>query len=709
MSDPISPRPNAQPVERTIWGETVVDDYAWLRQAEDPEVLAHLRAENDHTDALLAPTQQLQETIFDEIKNRVQETDLTVPVEKDGWSYYSRSVEGLPYGIHCRRALSSSGQTEGEQVFFDENIVAGGGSQDAASEAGYFDIGVFEVSPDHRLLLWGEDREGEEVFEVNVRDLETGDDLPDTLTACAAGSAWATDNKTFFYMRLDEAHRPYQVWRHLLGTSQDSDVLVFEELDERFWCGVGRDRDDSYVHIGTSSTLSDETWVIPADDPTVAPVCVQRRTERLEYGLAHHGDTFIILTNDEAENFRIATMPDTALAQAQGSTKGEWQPLIPHRSDVMVTGFEVLADFLIVFERAAGLSRFSFAKWNDLGSDPQANLEALQTIEQDEDVYSVWPGANPTPDTTLFRFGYTSMVTPATLFTIDLATSERVLLKQQEVQGDFDKTLYTTWREWVTSEDGTQVPVSLVARTDRTEIVGGQGGPVLLGAYGAYEISQDPGFSVARLSLLDRGYVVGLVHARGGGELGRSWYEQGKFEHKANTFADVIAAGEHVVSSGLADKRRLALRGGSAGGLMAGAVINGAPELFTAVAAQVPFVDIVNTMLDPSLPLTVAEWEEWGNPAESEEIYRAMRAYAPLENVHQASYPAIYATAGLNDPRVGFWEPAKWVLALRSNSTSGRPIMLRTEMGAGHGGMTGRYEEWRDEARTLAFLIEYSS
>ncbi len=706
------PSPQARPESRTIWGETVEDLYGWLRDGDDPEVIAHLESENSYADSILAPTKELQETLFQEIKGRVKETDLSVPIVKDGWSYYSRSEEGKEYGIHCRRrvsqglevdhAISDPTAVDAEQVFFDENAVA--------ADTEYFDIGVFEVSPDHRLLLWGEDRSGEERFDIRVRDLATNVDLADFLPGCSAGSAWAIDNVTFFYLRLDEAHRPYQVWRHRLGTDLDQDVLVFEESDERFWCGVGRERDDSFIHIGSSSTLSDEVWLIPADNPTAEPFCVQARTEGLEYGLSHHQDRFIVLTNHDAQNFKLMTTPSGAGEDNHSLALDNWQLLIPHRDDVMLTGFEILDEYLILFERAEGLTRFSFAPWSALGDDPEVNLAAFGVIEQPEPVYAVWPGANPSTDTSLFRYGYTSMVTPSSLFTIDLGTGDRVLLKQQEVMGDFDASQYRTWREWATSTDGTQVPLSLVARIDRAELLQvGDAGPAVLGAYGAYEISQDPGFSVARLSLLDRGFVVCLVHARGGGELGRGWYEAGKFEHKANTFHDVVAAGEHLVAQGIAGAEQLTLRGGSAGGLMAGAVMNMAPDLFRTVVAQVPFVDIINTMLDTTLPLTVTEWEEWGDPATSEQIYQAMRSYAPLENVGSADYPAVYATAGLHDPRVGFWEPAKWVLALRENTTGTQPIILRTEMGAGHGGPTGRYEEWRDEARTLAFILEMTS
>ncbi len=690
----VPPRPDAQPAVRRLWNEEVVDPHPWLRDADDPAVIAHLEAENAHTAALLAPTETLQAQLFDEIKARVKETDLSVPVVKDGWSYYGRTIEGQPYGIHCRKAVNDDGTLGAEQILLDENVEA------ASSDSEYFEIGVFEVSPDHSLLIWGVDRSGDERFEVRVRTLVGDAVFDDVLEGTSYGSAWAMDNRSFFYLRVDDANRPFQVWHHVLGQDPAEDRLVFEELDERFFVGVGRDKDDSFIHIGLSSAITDETWLIPADDPTAEPRCFAPRRDGVEYSVAHHRDGFLVLTNLDAQNFRVCRCAETETSQ------DNWDELISHRSDVMLTGFDLFDSHLVLFERAEGLTRISLGPWGDVEA---RGAEGCEVLSQSESVYAVWAGANPSADSTVFRFGYSSMVTPPSVFTYDLLTGERVLLKQQEVLGDFDPSRYETFREWATAPDGTQVPISVVRRVDRDEILAANGiegpGPTLLYAYGAYEASMDPTFSTIRLLLLDRGFAHAIAHPRGGGEMGRSWYETGKFEYKINTFTDMVACAEHLIEAGITQPERLAIRGGSAGGLMVGAVLNLAPELFGAAVAEVPFVDVINTMLDPTLPLTVTEWEEWGNPAQSEPIYRAMRGYAPLENVADRPYPAVFASGGLTDPRVGFWEPAKWVLALREHTTSDRPILLRTEMEAGHFGPTGRYAGWKDEARTLAFVL----
>lgn len=654
-----------------LWGEVVIDDYAWLRQKGD-EVTSHLEAENAYVEHALAGTAELQAAIFDEIKSRVQETDLSVPIDKDGWSYYSRTVEGEQYAIHCRRPVGDGPET----VLLDENAEAG--------DAEYFELGVFEVSIDHRILAWAEDRTGDERFTLRFRDLERGVDLPDRIEDVTYGSAWAGDNETFFYVRPDAATRPHQIWRHRLGTPVEADVLVFEEADERFFAGVGRDKDDTYIQIGVSSAITDETWLLLAAEPESEPWVVVPRRDGIEYSVMHRFGQLVIHTNDGAENFRIVT--------ADLAEPAVWEELVGERDDVMLSGFDSLGDYLVLFERAEGLTRLAIRRWSDGES---------WVLDQPEEVYSVWPGANVDPDSSVLRYGYASMVSPASVFTVDLDTGDRTLLKEAEVLGGYDRTQYRTWRSWATAADGTRIPISLVRRTD-----GIGPAPCVLYAYGAYEASMDPTFSVARLSLLDRGFVFAIAHVRGGGEMGRRWYLDGKFERKINTFTDTVDCARHLIDEELTSPAQLAVRGGSAGGLLVGSVINLAPELFAAAVAQVPFVDNINTMLDPGLPLTVTEWEEWGNPAESEDIYRAMRAYSPYENVGPKPYPAVFATAGLSDPRVGFWEPAKWVQRLRTSTTSGAPILLWTDLGAGHGGPSGRYDSWRDEARTLAFIVD---
>jgi oligopeptidase B len=680
------PRPLARPIARTLWGETVEDPYAWLRGPDDPEVLDHLRAENAWTEAYLAPLAELRSTLFEEIRSRIKETDLSVPVVKDGWAYYSRTVEGSQYPVHCRRPAPADlaglldPEPVDEQVLLDENIESEGHE--------FFELGVFEVSPDHRLLLWAADTIGDETFTLRIRDVEAGVDLGDVIPEVSYGSAWAMDNRMFFYVRHDAAHRPFQLWRHELGADPAGDVLVHTEPDERFFLGVGRDKDDSFIQLGLSSAVTDEVHVLRADRPTDAFRIVEPRRQGVEYSVSHHGDHFVVVTNDGAENFRVMLAPD------EDPGREHWQELIPGRDDVMVTGVDVFEQHLVLGEREGGYTQIRVRRWD--GRDEHV-------IEQPEPVSTVGLGSNPEYATTTVRYGYSSMVTPSTVFDYDLDTRERTLLKQQEVLGGVDLSRYRTDRTWAEAPDGRRVPISLVWREDRDRT---RPGPCLLYGYGAYEASMEPTFSSSRLSLLDRGFVFAIAHVRGGGELGRRWYLDGKLEAKRNTISDFVAAARHLVDEGSTEAAQLVIRGGSAGGLLVGAAINQAPELFAGVVAQVPFVDCLTTICDPTLPLTVTEWEEWGNPTDSQSIYEVMRSYTPYEQVSPAPYPAVLATAGLNDTRVGFWEPAKWVARLRDVTTSDRPILLWVDLGAGHGGPSGRYDAWHEEARVLAFVLD---
>ena len=682
---PSPPVPKQVPVAVTTHGHTRVDPYAWLRDRDvDPDVLAHLEAENAYTAAVTAHTAGLQERLFEEIRARIQETDLSVPVRNGPWWYYVRTEEGRQYAISCRRAAAADGSwDEGapEQVLLDENVEAEGHD--------YFATGVFDVSPDHDLLAFAVDRDGGERYDLRFRDLTTGADLPDRIDGVYYGSAWSRDGRFFFYVRPDAAMRPFEVWRHELGTDTDRDVLVFREDDERFYVSVGLGRDRRYLYVSAGSKVTDEVWFLDAGDPTGTFLVVEPRAQGVEYAVAHHDGRFFVLTNaDDAVNFELRVTGVDAPGRAH------WRTVIPHRDDVKLSGVLPFRDHLVIEERVGGVTQIRVRHLAD---------DVDHVIEQPESVCTVHSGANPEFDTTTFRYGYQSMRTPSSVFSYDLGTRERTLLKQQAVLGGFDPAEYTTERLWATADDGVRVPISIVYRNG---VARDGSAPALLYGYGSYEASMDPGFSSIRLSLLDRGFVYAIAHVRGGGEMGRQWYEDGKFLRKRNTFTDFIACARHLVAEGWTAPDRLAIRGGSAGGLLMGAVANLAPELFGCVVAEVPFVDCLNTILDPSLPLTVLEWEEWGNPVASEEYYAEMASYAPYENVTAQAYPPMLVTAGLNDPRVSYWEPAKWVARLRATATNAPRIVLKTEMGAGHGGPSGRYDAWRDEAFVLAFVLD---
>jgi oligopeptidase B len=666
------------PTERTRHGETVVDEYAWLREREDPDTVAYLEAENAYTAEEMAGTKALQEELFAEIRARIQETDLSVPVRKGDWWYYTRTEEGRQYPIHCR---SGAEDGTGEVVMLDQNAVAG--------EAEFLAVGAFDVTPDARLLAYSTDFAGSELYTMRFRDLDSGGDLPDEIPGTYYGSAWAADSATFFYVRPDAAMRPYQLWRHRLGTPADTDVLVHEEPDERFFLSVGTTKDERYVVLHLGSKVTDEVHVLATDDPTGTFSVVEPREQDVEYSLEHWRDRFYIVTNvDGAEDFKLVEAPDDSPGRAS------WRDVVPSRPGTTLTGIDVFADHLVLFERAEGLRRI---RVRDQASGDE------HVIEQPEAVSTSSGGANPEFDSGVLRYGYTSMVTPSSVYDYDLRTRERALKKRQPVLGGYDPDDYVTERVWATADDGTRVPISLVYKRDRPR---DGSGPAVLYGYGSYEASMDPGFSSLRLSLLDRGFVFAIGHIRGGGELGRAWYREGKLLNKRNTFTDFIACARHLVEDGWTSPASLAVRGGSAGGLLIGAVVNMAPEAFGAAVAEVPFVDALNTILDPTLPLTVMEWEEWGNPVESAEVYRYMRSYAPYENVEAKAYPPLLVTAGLNDPRVSYWEPAKWVARLRATEVGDSRLLLKTEMGAGHMGPSGRYDAWKDEAFVFAFVLD---
>jgi oligopeptidase B len=657
-----------------LHGDERVDDWYWLRDRDDPQVTAYLEAENEYTAAMTAHSAELQERLYEEIRGRIQETDETAPVLHGGHWYFRRTVERLQYSIHCRRTGAADGT---EAVLLDENELAEG--------HGYFRLGVLTVSPDHSKLAFSVDTSGGERYTLRIRDLESGRDLPDEIPDTYYGLAWSSDSQTVFYTRPDDAMRPHQLWRHLLGTDPAEDVCVYEEPDERFFLGVHRTRSGAFVVLELESMITSEVRVLAADDPEGEFRIVEPRRQGVEYSLDHRGDRFYLVTNDEAPNFRLLETPDDSPGREH------WRELVAHRKDVRLLGVDAFAGHLALYERADALRRIRVV-------DPET-CEG-DAIEQPEPVYVAMGGDNREFDTDALRFVYTSLVTPPTVVDYHVRSGTRTIRKREPVLG-YEPERYATSRTWATAPDGERVPVSLVYRRDRPR----EPGPALLVGYGSYEASSDPTFSAASISLLDRGFLVAIAHVRGGGELGRSWYEHGKLEHKRNTFTDFLACAEQLVAEGWTVPAQLAARGGSAGGLLMGAVLNLRPELFGAVVAEVPFVDVVTTMLDESVPLTVIEWEEWGNPNEPR-FYETMKAYSPYDNVEAKEYPPLLVTAGLNDPRVAYWEPAKWVAKLRATKTDANPLLLRTRMGAGHAGPSGRYERWREEAFVFAFLLD---
>ena len=669
------PRPERRPVEVELHGDVRVDEYAWLRGKDDPAVKAHLDAENRHLAARMGHTDELQKRLYDEMVGRIQETDQSVPYREGSWYYSYRTEEGKQYPIHCRRATPAGDDV----VILDENALA--------KEGEYLNVGALAVSPDGRHLAYAVDRAGDERFEIVVKDLESGELLDDRVTDAAPEIAWASDAATIYYVTLDEASRPYKVFRHRLGDDPAGDALVHHEEDERFYVSVSRSRSGGVILIEAASHVTSEAMFIDASRPTDPPRMVAPRRQEVEYDAYHHaGDRFFILTNDEAVNFKL-------MEADAGAGPADWRELIPHDPAVFLTGVSVFRDHLVVFQRRGGV--------------PAVRVRRLSSgeehfIEFDEAVFTVGEGDNFEFDSQVLRFEYSSLVTPRSIFDYDMDARERTLLKQTPVLGGFDPSRYVCERIVAAAGDGAEVPISLVR--SKTTAVDGDA-PLVLVGYGSYGITYHPGFASFRLSLLDRGVIYAMAHIRGGSMMGRPWYEDGKLDRKTNTFTDFIACAKRLIDAGYTSASRLAITGGSAGGLLMGAVLNARPDLFRCAVADVPFVDSLNTMLDETLPLTVIEYEEWGNPNEPD-VYRRMKAYAPYENVGPKAYPAILATAGLNDPRVGYWEAAKWVARLRDHTTSDEPILLKVHMGAGHQGLSGRYDAIKERALVYAFILD---
>ncbi len=653
-----------------------MDPYYWLREKENPEVRAYLEAENAYADAVMAPTLPLQETLYREIVGRVQETDTSAPTLYKGWWSYTRTAEGLDYEIYCRRRGTMEAP---EEVMLDGNELARGHE--------YFDLGYVERSLDDRLLAYAVDLDGSERHELRFRDLATGQDLDDVIRGVYYGSAWSADSKTFFYLMPDAAVRPYQVWRHVLGTPTEDDVLVMQEDDERFELSVEQTKSERYVIFTSTSQVTSESLFIPSDQPQAEPVLVEARRHGIEYNIDHQGDRFLILTNDGARNFRLMAAP------VASPGRPSWTEVVPERPGVRLNFTDVHAGHVVLGERSEGLQLLEVLDF--------ATGE-LHTVDQPDPAYTAFPGSDPNYDSVVMRFYYTSLTAPFSAVDYDMRTRERTVVKEQPVGGGYDRADYVSERLWATAPDGVRIPISVVYRRGLKR---DGSNPALLNGYGAYELSSDPMFDSARLSMLDRGFVFAIAHVRGGGEMGREWYEDGKFLRKTNTFTDFIACAERLVELGYTNPRRLAIRGRSAGGLLIGAVLNMRPDLFACAVAQVPFVDALTTMLDDKLPLTINEFDEWGNPSEAD-FYQYIKAYSPYDNVHAADYPALLVTTGLNDPRVSYWEPAKWVAKLRSLKRGESTLLLKTEMGSGHSGPSGRYESWREEAFITAFVLD---
>lgn len=684
---------------REFHGRSFVDEYEWMRNKESQDTLDHLNAENTYTEAKTAHLKQLTENVFEEIKSRVKQTDMSVPSRAGDYWYYGRSEEGKEYGFSCRIPVSEGqdpweppvipeeGKPEGEQILLDNNALAEGHD--------YFALGAASVTKSGRFLAYSTDTEGDERFELFIKDLETGKLLDDHLTDIFYGATWAGEDY-IFYQKVDDAWRPDTVWRHKVGTAQSDDVCVFTEADERFRVGVGSTRSEKYLIIAVGSPLTSEYWVLDMDNPEGEFEVLWERETGVEYDIDHvvcgGKDQWLVTHNAHGPNFEVSWV-DANANPLPGIR--DLDILVPHNDDVRIEGVDTYRDFATLSYRRGGIPRVAVMQLVD------DHFGDFEEINFDEEIYSAGSAGNPEWDAPVIRLSYTSYTQPAQLFQYRIATGERTLLKEQEVPGGYNADEYEAYREWAIAKDGTQIPVSIVKRKD---LATDSPRPALLYGYGSYEASMDPGFSVSRLSLLDRGMLYVVAHVRGGGEMGRLWYDEGKLMAKKNTFTDFIDVADHLINNQLTSPEVLVAEGGSAGGLLVGAVANMAPDRFKGIQAVVPFVDPLTSILKPELPLTVGEWEEWGDPYHDPEVYDYMATYAPYENVAAQDYPDILAVTSLNDTRVLYVEPAKWIAKLRQVATGGE-FLLKTEMAAGHGGVSGRYARWHQTAFEYAWTI----
>ncbi|MGB3798719.1 MAG: S9 family peptidase [Lewinella sp.] len=668
--------PKARKVKKelTLHGDVRNDDYYWMNERENPEVIAHLEAENAYFDSKMAHLKQFQEDLFQEMKGRVKEDDSSVPYTNRGYVYKTSYEKGDQYPRYFRRPVD---ETE-DQLMFNVN--------EMAEPFDYYHIGGMAVSDDNRYISYGEDTISRRIYTIHIKDMLTGQNLPDQIPNTTGGSVWSADGKYLFYSVKDEALRPYKIMRHELGTAPQDDVIVFEEIDETFRAYVYRSKSRKYIIIGSAQTVSTEYRLLEADDPLGETRMFQSRERKLEYAIEHIDDRFYVLTNLNAENFQLMVTPENATG------KEYWQTVIPNRDHVLLEGIDVFRNFLVISERDRGLTKLRIRPFD--GEE--------HYIDFADEAYMAYTSVNPDIESEVVRFGYQSMTTPPSTFDYHMRTREQTLLKQQPVLGDFDPDNYESQRAFAGARDGTQIPLSIVSRKG-AKMDGSA--PLLLYAYGSYGHSLDPSFSITRLSLLDRGMIFVIAHIRGGEEMGRRWYEEGKLLKKKNTFTDFIDAGKWLVAQQYTAADRLYAMGGSAGGLLMGAVANLQPDLWAGIVAQVPFVDVVTTMLDDSIPLTTGEYDEWGNPNEAE-YYHYIKSYSPLDQVAPRAYPPMLVTTGFHDSQVQYWEPAKWVAKLRELKTDDNDILFHTNMEAGHGGASGRFERMREVARDYAWVLD---
>jgi len=673
----MAPKAKKIPYELSLHGDTRIDDYYWLRERENPEVIKYLEEENLYLDAKMAGTKELQENLFNEIVGRIKQTDISVPFKYNGYWYFTRVEEGKEYPIHSRKKESMEAP---EEIVLNVNEMAEGHK--------YFQVAGTSVSPDNKMIAYGVDTVSRRIYTLYFKNIETGEILEDVIPRFSGSVAWGNDNKTIFYTRMDEETlRSFQVFRHILGTDPSNDELVFEEKDDTYSCDIAKSKSKKYIILESYAKMSTEYQILDADKPSGKFRVFQPREKNLEYDVNHYGDKFYIVTNLDAKNFRLMETP------VNKTTKENWVEVIPHRENIMLEGINIFKEYMVVSERKDGLTKLRIINWKDKSDE--------HYLDFGEEAYMAYTSVNPEFDSDILRYGYTSLTTPNSVFDYNMGTREKQLLKQEEVVGTFSSDNYETKRLYATAGDGTQIPISMVYKKG---MVKDGKNPMLLYGYGSYGYTIDPYFSSVRLSLLDRGFIYAIAHIRGGQIYGRQWYEDGKLLKKMNTFTDFNDCARYMISEEYTTAEHLYALGGSAGGLLMGAVVNMSPELYKGVIAAVPFVDVVTTMLDESIPLTTGEYDEWGDPR-IKEYYDYMKSYSPYDNVKAQNYPNMLVTTGLHDSQVQYWEPAKWVAKLREMKTDNNLLLMYCNMETGHSGASGRFQRHRETAREYAFLF----